>query len=623
LTVSDTLNRFGKCESSLQTYLKLEAKKLEEAIIASTPFTLQKEPPKTVLQSKAWAYIILMLLLTGAAWSWLQWLMRPLLETAPKDYFKSALSKSAKPLTELIQPTFLQFEIANLLRKRQAGRRKEMALSKTLKATVEKSGYSELHYQFKTKPTEYIALVDLTNHTEDQKALANYLPDFFSKQDVLIHPFFYENDFDKIWSTRFPKGISLRKLYEFYPENRLLIFGNTQQLVHNWQQHQQLPKAWEQLSNQWEHQVVCTNTAIPDQFFSTLPYDTPLSFFPANLSGIGQAIDFLEEKVANDSEQEATWVNQTATNPSANQSFDEAYHLLFQNKYPKIYQWFLALNIYPSADLSNIIAIGKALKIEPTYDNLQLIAPIANLQKNNFDKTLWLNNWALKNNLIIQEFALQPFEVEQQKKVRYLFQTEQLSDLQLTELDLIVQRHTTNYRTGKINGETFVNFLNEELKKRKKASIPWNIPYFWWAVGLSLAALLLGSSMYFSDGDFLNNRFHIAKSEAARLNNLAVDYYTEELPLPEKQATNSNKLGINFKGINLVSTTTSQFLEQAILVDSVFEKAHLNYQKLMYNDGLKHYQSYVENNTYPLVKAKYPLTQAIKYHQFKDTTVAA
>ena len=655
LTVRDTANRFGKCESSLQTYLKLEAKKLEEDLIASTTFALQKEPPITVLQSKAWTYIVLMLLLTAAGWSWLQWFMRPLLEKAPKDYFKATLPSTPKPLTELIQPTFLQFELANLLRKRQASRRREMALTKTLQATVEKGGYSELHYQFKTKPTEYLALVELSDNNTDQKEFAKYLPDFFVKQDVLMQTFFYKNDFEKIWNAQFSNGVSLRKLYELFPENRLLIFGNTNQLVNHWQDQKQLLPSWEQLANQWEHQVICTNMAVPDQLFSALPFDTPLSFFPADLAGIANAIDFLEEKVDSTLEQETTWVNKTKNNTLAIQQFEEQHHALFQSKHPAIYRWFLALTVCPSATLSTIIAVGKALKIAPTYDNLQTITPIANLQKNNFDSALWVNNWekltiaderlarqavatelatslkesttknidtsALKNNLAIQEFALQPLDVERQKKMRYLYQTGRLSDLQLTELDLIIQRHTTDYRLGEINGETFVNFLKDALKKQKKRTRAWNIPYFWWALGLSLAALLLGSTMHFSKNALFKDRFDIAKSEAARLNNLAVDYYTEELPLPEKQADSLAKFSTNYKGLHPISNTTGQFLGQAILVDSVFEKAHVNYQKLMYNDGLSHYQSYLKNSDYPLVKAKYPFTQTINYPSFRDTTI--
>ncbi len=655
LTARDTANRFGKCENSLQTYLKLEAPQSIENGIASTAFTLQKDPPKTVLQSKAWPYIILMLLLTAAAWSWLQWFMRPLLEKVPADYFKATQSKAIKPLVELIQPTFQQFEIANLLRKRQVGRRKELALTKTLQSTIEKGGYSELHYQFKTKPTEYLALVELADNTKDQKEFAQYLPDFFVKQDVLMQTFFYKNDFEKIWNTRFPNGISLRKLYELYPENRLLIFGDTNQLISNWQDQKQLPIIWEQLANQWEHQVVCTNTAIPEQLFATLPYDTTLSFFSADLIGIAKALDFLEEKIDKTLDQETSWVNQTKNNTLAIQQFEDKHHIIFQRKHPEIYRWFLALTVHPAAALSTIIAIGKALKIAPTYDKLQQLLPIAKLQKNNFDNALWVNNWdkltiedersarqavatalaailkqpatkpidttSLKNNLAIQEFALHPLNVERQQKVRYLYQTGRLSDLQLTELDLIVQRHTNNYRLGKINGETFVNFLEDALKKREKAPIPWNIPYFWWAMGFSLLSLLLGSTMYFNQDELFNNHFQIAKSEAARLNNLAVDYYTQELSLPEKQAFQSNKLGFDYKGLNPISTTTGLFLGQAIFVDSLFEKAPINYQKLMYNDGLTHYQSYIKDNNYALAKAKYPLKKVIHYPQFKDTVV--
>jgi len=393
LTAKDTSNRFGKCETSLQTYLNLNTKESIEKDMVAAAFALQKEPPKTVLQSKAWTYIILMLLLTAAGWSWLQWLMRPFLEKTPKDYFKTTLPASIKPLKELIQPTFLQFDIANRLRKRQAGRRQEMALTKTLQATVEKGGYSELHYQFKTKPTEYLALVELSGKHKDQKEFAQYLPNFFAQQDVLIQTFFYKNDFEKIWNARFPSGVSHSKLYELYPENRLLIFGNTNQLVTDWQQQKQLPETWEQLANQWKHQVICTNTPIPNQLFSTLPFDTALSFFPADLAGIAKAIDFLEEKTAPALGQATNWVNQTKNNIFGIQQFEAEHHTIFQSNHPEIYRWFLALTVYPAASLSTIIAIGKALKIAPTYDKLQAITPLANLQKNNFNKQLWVNNW--------------------------------------------------------------------------------------------------------------------------------------------------------------------------------------------------------------------------------------
>lgn len=657
LTVKDTTQKFGKCAHSLQTYVNIEAPTPEE-IIASSPFELKKDPPKTVYQSKAWAYILLLILLTTAGWSWINWFFRPLLESPPVNDFKSINTKALKPLAELIQPTFLQFEIANLLRKRHPSRRREMALAKTVNTTVEKGGYSELHFKYKTQPTQYLVLVDLSTTTKYQAALQTYLPTFFEKQDVLIHTFFYKTDLQTIHNKQFPNGLAFKRLYELYPLHRLLILGDVQPLVDTHLQEKQIPKFWQQLIDLWPNHAICTATPISAKIHTSLSTEQNCAIFSNDLAGILAAVKHLEEQ-ANETREEwqetpsLRYPKQLESNTTGT-NFEELSKSNFPSNYPEIWRWFKALVVYPGATLSTAVAIGKALKVPPTYDNLQQLSQISGLQKENFDSHVWLNIWqdlpkaeeqtarqavitqlaaildqtpeknpaiqSLKNTLVIQQFALNPQDIIHQKTLRYLYQQGLLSELQLAELDLVIQRHVPNYRSGKINGETFVNFLADALKQQKKRPRPWNIPYFWWALGLSLVALSLGSAMYFTKRGVLKDTFKIAKTEAARLNNLAVAYYTEEIPLNNVSAT-KDTLSSTYFGFNSISTTAGQFLDQAIIVDSVFKKAHENYQKLYYNDGLSHYQSFQENETYPLAKAKEPFKKAIYYKEFKDSTI--
>ena len=672
VTIRDTINTVGKCEKIVQTLIKIEPEVPDDPIVLNS-FQLLEEPPIITYPLKPWYWPLLLLLLSAAAYCWWKWWHRPdpnqlaakAQDIALKNRFaapdKNPYSIPFAPAESKIQADKSQFEIAHSLRNRQRGNRQILDIEATLNSTVEQGGFPSVQYKYSSRPTDYLVLIDLQSAESHLARLFQYLANMLQDQDVLLDIFYYQKDFQHCWNARHPKGIDFTQLHRLYPQQRLIIMGDARALVEQVSDNQLLNPIWERQLRKWNERILLTPLPIVSWTFLEARLYRLFALFPADLLGIMQAVRFIEAGAAEEDlpttlkEWEIQLQKSQVEEDTIRRWRTVAQHEEYLADHPDVLRWLKALVVYPNPTWNVTIAIGKALDVPITYDNLLLLARIPWLQDGNFKVRLWRNFWAdlsktdeklarnavkeeleavqqqtsnafagrnLEQNLAIQNFALAPATAENQAVIQYLEAEDLLPKLHLEELDKVVERYIPTHRNGEETGQTLSYYLADaETKRNKKLARPIYTHHFWWGLALGLLSLLTAAS-YLVQGAYLH-RQSIEKdiSEAARLNNLAVNYMSSSQPINLNQLRGiKDTLPIN--GFDYKSTAALNLLQEATVLDTTFEKAHHNFQKQWYNDGISHYQEYLKDKNYALQAAKTFLKRAINYRGIKADSIS-
>ena len=130
-----------------------------------------------------------------------------------------------------VKTTAEQFRLADVMRMRQEGLRREVDVASTVKATVNQGGFPKLQFAYNTQPTDYLFLIDEQSANSHQAALFKHLTLQLREQDVYIETFFYHSNFHHFWNRRNPDGLSLEGLRRRYSHFRLVILGDGHGLI--------------------------------------------------------------------------------------------------------------------------------------------------------------------------------------------------------------------------------------------------------------------------------------------------------------------------------------------------------------------------------------------------------
>ncbi|MEZ4985099.1 MAG: PKD domain-containing protein, partial [Saprospiraceae bacterium] len=215
----------------------------QESVFLPT-LVLQKEKLKRIA-IWGWAYYLLLALLgIGIIFHWVRWLMNrkkaatpPVEESSPPLYARFASGDKAPyfiPLRQqngLITASRARQRLADALRLRQEGIRREVDVASSLKNTIEKGGFPTVQYKHLTQPTEYLCLIDQQCRNDHQARLFRFLTQSWHAQDVHIEVFYYSRHLTHCWNASFPKGMGLEQLKRQYSDHRLIVMGDAYDLI--------------------------------------------------------------------------------------------------------------------------------------------------------------------------------------------------------------------------------------------------------------------------------------------------------------------------------------------------------------------------------------------------------
>ena len=117
------------------------------------------------------------------------------------------------------------FEASRKLREREPVQSQELDLDKTIDETLDSGGYPSLQFKAKSRPPEYLVLIEKQSTRDHQAMLFDQLILELEQQDLFIERYFFEDDPRLCWKKRYVEEVYLEDLYRKFPDNRVIVIG--------------------------------------------------------------------------------------------------------------------------------------------------------------------------------------------------------------------------------------------------------------------------------------------------------------------------------------------------------------------------------------------------------------
>lgn len=519
-------------------------------------------PDKTLLPdamdpivSFSWGtWILLGVLGLAMIWFWTKWAAR---KAPPVPEAKENLATEAEKFKSPDKaPYFIPFRsqeghvrverelyrLADVLRLRQEGLRKEFDVTASVQKTIAGGGFPRLFTRADTVPTEYLFLLDEQSQGSHQRRLFEFAVRFLREREVLGELFYFNSRLHSFWNQQHPQGISPLQLRRLYPHHRLIVLGDGHALLDPFASGKPALRAEaKDLFSPWKHRLLITPMPVVSWTYREGALHDLFAIFPADTEGLGEAIKHIERGI--EDEERSTYAAWCERLLEGRQEPDVNYrrwrtaaeHRDYLKNHPALYRWLCALAVYPKPDWSVTLAIGRALgtadpRIELNYDNLLLLSRIPWLISGDLSPRLRREllddldpeterlvraavqaelqavealvqgshvNQEYRINLALQNFAIAPDDPESQVVVRQLLALNLLTPRHLADLNTSVERHVTQSGTGAFlqkaipQAPDIQQFLKENETKPEPPKKPFFTKNFWLASTATLLYLVI------------------------------------------------------------------------------------------------------------------------------------
>jgi DNA-binding LytR/AlgR family response regulator len=176
------------------------------------PEPSSSETPKTTTQTRQSRYPLVADLdrCTEPPYSW---------NIAPKDH------NAEINIGEGFSKTLLQ------LRRREWADHTDIDVPNTIKATIAQGGMPNFRYKRKTRPPEYLLLVERFSRNDHRAGLFDYVFQALRANEVFVERFFYDSDPRINRNEQYPAGLNLNELRNRFPDARLVLLGSGYRLL--------------------------------------------------------------------------------------------------------------------------------------------------------------------------------------------------------------------------------------------------------------------------------------------------------------------------------------------------------------------------------------------------------
>lgn len=574
--------------------------------------------------------------------------LRRAFESEPND--KSPYNIPYRSNNSQIRIAAEQIELANTFRRRQEGQVATLNISRTIGATMEKLGFTDLRFTYNTRPAHYLFLIDLQNEVSHQAQLFRYLVQMLEGQDVLADIFFYKNSLSRCWNRLHPEGLSLEQLALQYADRRLVVFGDGYRLIEEAEEGQALHKEQSDALRHWPRRMLVTPVPVAAWTYREARLYQLWAVFQADLNGLMQAARFVESGMDDENLPPtfAEWqrsCKRSRIDADTDREWDTPaehrdYLRTAGDQDGAQYRWLRALSVYPELNWNVTIAIGKALGIDVRYEQLLTLARIPWLQTGAMKPALWrawmremplpesapdenlareavreelravealcADGYAdrkMQTRLAVQDFALAPADRIAQDNLYYVLQNITPAPLLNEELNRVVERKVPDFRWDSGSGTSRAMAYLQAGQPQPVVKRPfWTRDLLWCVLcwPFFLLPLLVGAERWAAAYEQYPNlvSWFVTphEDEAVKLNNLAVEAYNSTT-LSDKFRF---KLFEDTPGNDLLVRGTKYYVAFHILNEAIsirqgnYDLAEANRARIFYNNGLS------------LISLKYP-----------------
>jgi formylglycine-generating enzyme required for sulfatase activity len=368
------------------------------------PYKTLEYDPVTAEKNLNWAsWLLLALAALAAGWYWWRWMRRK----APEpDRPRPDASDASTPETansdrppyyipwrdaaKHLRPAREQYRFADALRLRQQSEDQNLDFAATLRATLERGGYPTLRYRTRTRPTEYLFMVDEQLPGHHQARLFRHLAETLRGQDVVLEMVWYDPDLRRCWGQDLPQGVPPEQLRRYFPQHRLVLLGDGHALLDAYADAPRLRPGAAQWLNGWPQRLLLTPQAPAAWNWREAVLYQYFGLYPADLRGLLDAAGFVEggldaedlPPTFEDWKTRQLALRRPETNPEYQTWRTLEQHDAYLAPYgPALRRWWMAAAVHPDPEWEITLAIGRALDITPTHDRLLALSRIPALRE--------------------------------------------------------------------------------------------------------------------------------------------------------------------------------------------------------------------------------------------------
>jgi len=393
LSVADT-TQAGQCAADTTFTLQVGETLVR---LPYLPLYYDRTPPRLVFGWGIW--LLLALLSAAAAWYWRRWLLRqplpPETPVAPSVGKAPDIKSGDKPPYYIpfrdpkgaLRTAREQYRLADAMRLRQQTDDLVLDLQATLLATLDRGGFPTLRYRHRTRPAEYLFLVDEQMPGRHLARLFRHLAETLHGQDVHLDLVWCDAGLLHFRAPALPPGLSLDGLRRHFPQHRLVILGTAQALLDDGAP--QLRDGAKPALNGWPQRLLLSPRPVADWDWREAVLYRHFGLFPADLRGLLDAAAFVENGLDTEDmpAEFAEWkaVQQALRHADPAMEYRNWRTLADHEEYlapygPALRRWFLAVAVHPTPNWEITIAIARRLGIAPTHDRLLALSRLPALR---------------------------------------------------------------------------------------------------------------------------------------------------------------------------------------------------------------------------------------------------
>lgn len=252
--------------------------------------------------------------------------------------------------TDLAPDIYPPYDLAvtgRLLHRRYQGEAQRLDVAATVEASIAALGFPTFRYRKDSRLPEYLFLIDRVSFRDHQARLHEHLAAALNGQGLYVSVYFYEGDPRVCWNSSGDESISLEQLQRAFPEYRLLLFGNGEQLldaVTGRLAH------WHRLLTAWPDRAVLTPEPPSGWGRREMTLATQFALVPATLDGLASLAAYFELPSTADMRD---WLDEGKPYGSAD-SVDPLRRYLGEDTF----QWLCACAVYPELQWDLTLCIG-------------------------------------------------------------------------------------------------------------------------------------------------------------------------------------------------------------------------------------------------------------------------
>ncbi|HET7233598.1 MAG TPA: hypothetical protein VFJ16_26535, partial [Longimicrobium sp.] len=176
--------------------------------------------------------------------------------------------------------------------RRQRADSVRLSVPASVGATVAAGGWPNLRYQARTRPSEYLALIERRGPRDHQAWLFDELCTRLVDEGVLLRRYYHDGDPRVCWAEAGGRGVSLAELQREHPGHRLILLGDGAALadVRTGELH-----PWTRALAAWGDRALLTPEPMGGWGLREAVLADALPVFPATLDGVRGAVEFFAD----------------------------------------------------------------------------------------------------------------------------------------------------------------------------------------------------------------------------------------------------------------------------------------------------------------------------------------